>query len=202
MIGVLALQGDFQRHLERLQELGAKATLVNKVEQLSGIRGLIIPGGESSVILRLSTPTFREALSAKVLNGIPVLATCAGLIFIADQVENPRQESLKLLDVDVVRNAYGRQLQSFIAPSLEWTACGKELLEEIKLSRSPVPNPEGVFIRAPKIKRIGRSVDVLIEHENEPVLVRQQNILAATFHPELSRKADVVHEVFLSLPSA
>lgn len=200
MIGVLALQGDFEKHTARLHELGAKTVLVNRREQLREVRGLVIPGGESSVLLKLSTPDFRTELKDVIGAGLPVLATCAGLILLATRVENPKQESLALLDVDVKRNAYGRQVDSFVDPSLHWSAAGKEALRQLGPARSeqleaePV---EGVFIRAPRITR--SAAPTLIERNGEPVLVKQGKILGATFHPELSEHARAVHELFLSL---
>lgn len=196
-VGILSLQGDFERHETRLKELGAKTRLVNSVESLELVSSLVIPGGESSVLLRLSRGELREQLREKIAGGMPVLATCAGAIFLAERVENPFQESLGVIDIDVRRNAYGRQVDSFIDSALGWTDAGKQALEAVGKRDLKVPL-EGVFIRAPKITRVGKRARPLIERDGEPVLVEQDNILAATFHPELSAKAKVIHELFLN----
>ena len=203
MIGVLSLQGDFERHAARLHALGAQSVPVTRADQLQNIRGLIIPGGESSVLLKLSSDELKEELSRKIEDGLPVFATCAGLIFLAARVENPAQASLGALDVDVKRNAYGRQIDSFIDETLNWTAAGRKFAENRLNGRTPAPleNIEGVFIRAPRISRVGSGVETLIERNGEPVMVRQKNILGATFHPELSEKAVLIHRLFLSLAS-
>jgi len=194
VIGVLALQGDFEKHRSRLRELGADATFVSKKQQLEGLRGIILPGGESSVLLKLSSGEFRSALRDRIAHGLPTLATCAGLIFLAKRVENPKQESLGLLDVTVCRNAYGRQKDSFIDPSLRWTEEGHTFLRDSHLLTSD--SLEGVFIRAPKISSLGSAVSTLAERQGEPILVRQENILAMSFHPELS-PSTIVHKLFL-----
>lgn len=199
MIGLLALQGDFERHEARLRELGAKTTRVSSPIHLKSIRGIVIPGGESSVLLKLSQGELREQLKSRISDGLPVLATCAGAIFLAAKVENPYQESLGAIDIDVRRNAYGRQVDSFIDPSLVWTDEGKKALETLEVSkRESGATIEGVFIRAPRITRVGTKARVLMEREGEPIMVEQDSVLAATFHPELSPKAKVVHELFLS----
>ena len=201
MIGVLSLQGDFERHSARLTALGSKSTPITRSDQLKGIRGLIIPGGESSVLLKLCNEAFQKELADAIGGGLPVFATCAGLIFLAARVENPEQRSLAVIDVDVMRNAYGRQVDSFIDENLEWTASGRSFAENRLNGRTPKPLGcvEGVFIRAPRISRVGPNVETLIERQGEPVMVRQKNILAATFHPELSEKAELIHQLFLSL---
>ena len=199
MIGILALQGDFERHETRLRELGAKTIRVSAPAHLKSLRGIVIPGGESSVILKLSQGEFRERLHQQIADGLPTLATCAGAIFLAASVENPHQESLGLLDIDVRRNGYGRQVDSFIDPALTWTSDGKKAIESLELGkRDSAGLLEGVFIRAPRITRVGNCAQIFIEREGEPVMVQQNNILAATFHPELSPKAKAVHELFLA----
>ena len=180
-IGVLALQGDYEAHRTVLDELGANTVLVRKPEQLAGLDGLVIPGGESSTFLKFLEregflSNLRDFVSTK-----PTFGTCAGAILLARNVENPPQESLGVLDVAIRRNAYGRQVDSTIIES------------ETKLGGSPL---EMVFIRAPKITRTGDEVEVLALRDNDPVLVRQKNILAATFHPELSQDRRV-HQMFL-----
>ncbi len=181
-IGILALQGDFDAHRKRLAELGAEPVLVRKPEQLDEIDGLIIPGGESSVFLNLLGEKGFKKLSDFVLHK-PTFGTCAGCILLAREVENPPQKGAGALDVTVRRNAYGRQIDSAI------------LEGATKLAGGPL---EQVYIRAPRIERVGDGVEVLAERDGYPVLVRQGKLLAATFHPELS--ADTrVHAEFLKL---
>lgn len=180
-IGVLALQGDFDAHRRRLEELGAEVLLVRRPEQLDEIEALIIPGGESSTFLwHLEQRGFLEKLGQFVRER-PTFGTCAGAILLANEVSNPPQKSLAAMDITVERNAYGRQINSFIG-ELKWSPGGDPL--------------EAVFIRAPKITRVGEQVEVLAREGDDPVLVRQGHLMAATFHPELS--ADMrVHEAFL-----
>jgi len=180
IIGVLALQGDFDAHRRRIEELGARAVLVKKMEQLEEIDGLIIPGGESSTFLKLLGDKDLAALEGFVRNR-PTFGTCAGAILLAKEVENPAQSALGALDITVRRNAYGRQVDSSI--------------REGKFQNSPV---EMVFIRAPKIARVGSGVEVLGTEGSDPVMVRQGNALAATFHPELSEDRRI-HEYFLGV---
>lgn len=179
-IGVLALQGDFDAHRRRLEELGATVVLVKKPEQLEQIDGLVIPGGESSTLLKLLGEAGFERLKAFVLSK-PTFGTCAGAILLATEVKDPQQRSLGALDITVRRNAYGRQLDSSI--------------REGHFQNSPI---EMVFIRAPRIERVGKHVEVIATEGNDPVLVRQGRTLAATFHPELSEDRRV-HEFFLGL---
>jgi pyridoxal 5'-phosphate synthase pdxT subunit len=179
-IGVLALQGDFDAHRKRLQQLGAEVVLVKKPEQLDGIAGLVIPGGESSTFLKLlgeeGFAKLKEFVRVK-----PTFGTCAGAILLADEVENPKQAGLGALDITIRRNAYGRQVDSSIRE-------GNFLGDTIEM----------VFIRAPKIERVGESVDVIGTEGNDPVLVRKGQTLAATFHPELGDDPRI-HKYFLSL---
>jgi len=180
-IGVLAIQGDFDAHRRRLQELGAEVVLVRKPEQLDDIEGLVIPGGESTTFLKF---LHRDGFLEKLRDFVkvkPAFGTCAGAILLARQVSNPSQEGLGAIDIDVRRNAYGRQLDSFI-----------DQLDS-KLGRI-----EAVFIRAPRIERVGPAVEVLATVKNDPVLVRQGKLMAATFHPELSDDS-TVHAEFLKL---
>ncbi|HEX8926644.1 MAG TPA: pyridoxal 5'-phosphate synthase glutaminase subunit PdxT [Terriglobales bacterium] len=181
-IGVLALQGDFDAHRKRLQELGADVLMVRKPEQLDEVDGLVIPGGESSVFLNLLGEKGFQKLSDYVRTR-PTFGTCAGCILLAREVENPSQEGLGVLDVTVRRNAYGRQVDSTIMEG------------ESKFGGVPL---EQVYIRAPRIERAGPEVEVLAERDGFPVLVRQGHTLAATFHPELSPDTRV-HEEFLSM---
>jgi 5'-phosphate synthase pdxT subunit len=181
-IGVLALQGDFDAHRKRLEELGAEVVLVKKPEQLDEIEGLIIPGGESSTFLKLLGDAGFEKLKQFVC-GKPTFGTCAGAILLADEVDNPKQNGLGALDISIRRNAYGRQVDSSIREGI--------------FAGSPT---EMVFIRAPKIERVGQDVEVIATEGNDPVAVRQGKIMAATFHPELSDDPRV-HQVFLALIS-
>jgi pyridoxal 5'-phosphate synthase pdxT subunit len=181
-IGVLALQGDFDAHRKRLEELGAEVVLVRKPEQLDEIEALVIPGGESSTFLKLLGEKGFEKLK-QFVRAKPTFGTCAGAILLAEQVENPHQPGLGALDITVRRNAYGRQIDSSIRQGK--TTLGGDPLEM-------------VFIRAPKIERLGREVEVLAREGDDPVLVRQGKTMAATFHPELSDDKRV-HKAFLEL---
>ena len=177
-IGVLALQGDFEAHRKRLQELGAEVVLVRNPAQLDAIDGLIIPGGESSAFLKLLGEAGLEKLK-QFVRLKPTFGTCAGAILLAKEVENPHQAGLGAIDITVQRNAYGRQLDSSIREGL--------------FQGSPT---EMVFIRAPKISRVGPGVEVLATEGQDPVVVRQGNVMAATFHPELSTDGRI-HAEFL-----
>src|SRR5216684_1672001 len=179
-IGVLALQGDFDAHRKRLQELGAEVLLVKKPEQLDEIDGLVIPGGESSTFLKLLGEAGFEKLKQFVCVK-PTFGTCAGAILLAAEVENPRQTGLGVLDIRIRRNAYGRQVDSSIRMG--------------NLNGTPI---EMVFIRAPKIERVGPGVEVIATEGKDPVLVRKGKTLAATFHPELSDDRRI-HQYFLDL---
>jgi 5'-phosphate synthase pdxT subunit len=190
-IGVLALQGDFDAHRRRLEELGAEVALVKKPEQLDEIDGLIIPGGESGTFLKL----LGESGFAKLKEFVrvkPTFGTCAGAILLAAEVENPKQPGLGAIDIRIRRNAYGRQIDSSIREGQLLQAALKE-----KLADSPL---EMVFIRAPRIERIGPGVEIIAtEGKNKtPVAVRQGRVMAATFHPELSDDTRV-HQAFLDL---
>jgi len=188
IIGVLALQGDFDAHRRRLEELGAKVVLVKKPEQLDEIDGLVIPGGESGTFLKLLGEQGFEKLKHFVRLK-PTFGTCAGAILLATEVENPKQSGLGAIDIAIRRNAYGRQLDSSIRQ-------GKFLgsLND-RLAESPL---EMVFIRAPKIERVGPAVEVIATEGVDPVAVRQGRAMAATFHPELSNDTRV-HQAFLDL---
>lgn len=187
-VGVLALQGDFEAHAKALERAGAYPVLVRTKEELAGVDGLVIPGGESTTMLKLlNTTDMKEPLS-HFAQSKPVFGTCAGAILLAKDVTNPVQESLGLVDLSVERNAYGRQIDSRVAkiepnPDFEQRAGRGQL--------------EAVFIRAPKIRRTGPDVRVLAEYDGNPVLVEQGRHLVATFHPELTKDARV-HKLFLS----
>ena len=189
-IGVLAIQGDYAAHAEALTEAGAEPSLVKTLQDLrldgQSLDGLILPGGESTTILRfLEKLNFFEALE-EFCGTHPVFGTCAGAILLARDVLNPPQRSLGLLDATVERNAYGRQIDSTI------------LTAETTLPGGPL---EMVFIRAPRIISTGTDVEVLALRDDSPVLVRQGNLMAATFHPELSADRRV-HRLFVQIVTA
>jgi 5'-phosphate synthase pdxT subunit len=168
-IGVLALQGDFEAHQRAIAEAGAHAFPVRTGDELSSAAGLIIPGGESTTMLKLlDAMSMFEPLRQFGLRR-PILGTCAGAILLASDVLNPAQKSLGLMDITVERNAYGRQVHSQVT-QLEWEG-------------EPI---EAVFIRAPIIRRTGKNVLVLIRHQGDPVVVEEGLHMAATFHPELT----------------
>jgi len=180
-VGILAIQGDYEAHGRVLEKLGATVRFVRKPEQLDECDALVIPGGESTTFLNfLAEHGFLDKLRDFV-RAKPTFGTCAGAILLAKDVENPPQPSLGALDIAIRRNAYGRQNESFIA--------------ELETKLGPL---ESVFIRAPKITRVGKGVEVLATEKDDPVLVRQGTVMAATFHPELSASTRV-HEEFLKL---
>ena len=187
-IGVLALQGDFDAHRRRLEELGAQVVLIKKPEQLDEIDGLVIPGGESGTFLKLLGEAGFEKLN-QFVRVKPTFGTCAGAILLASEVENPKQAGLGAIDIQIRRNAYGRQLDSSIREG--------QLLES-SLNANPGSPLEMVFIRAPKIERIGKAVEVIATEGKDAVAVRQGRVMAATFHPELSEDTRV-HQAFLDL---
>ena len=183
-IGILALQGDFARHKETLKALGQETVLVRTEKELNPCAGLIIPGGESTTLTKLLK---KHLLWDKILRFAekrPIFGTCAGLIILSKQTVNEQVETLGLIDIITERNAYGRQVDSFI----------DEL--DIKLSGKD-DKFEGVFIRAPKIVSIGDGVSPLAWHQQDIVMVEQNNILAAAFHPELTNDTKI-HEYFLA----
>jgi 5'-phosphate synthase pdxT subunit len=185
-IGVLAIQGDYAAHAEALSKSGANPVEVRKPDQLAGLDGLIFPGGESTTVLRfLEKHQFFEILK-EFCGSKPVFGTCAGAILLAREVLNPPQRSLGLLDAIVERNAYGRQIDSTI------------LTAETALLGGPL---EMVFIRAPRIVETGPAVQVLAQRDGSPVLVKQGNVMAATFHPELSHDRRV-HKLFVETVAA
>jgi pyridoxal 5'-phosphate synthase pdxT subunit len=181
-IGVLAIQGDFDAHRKRLEELGADVVLVRKPEQLDEIEGLVIPGGESGAFLRILGEVGFEKLKDFV-RVKPTFGTCAGAIMLAREVTNPPQRGLGVLDVSIRRNAYGRQVDSSIRSG------------ETTLPGGPM---EMVFIRAPRFEQVGPDVEVLAREGNDAVAVRQGKTMAATFHPELSPDPRL-HQAFLDL---
>jgi 5'-phosphate synthase pdxT subunit len=182
-IGVLALQGDFDAHRRRLEELRAEVVLVKKPEQLDDIDGLVIPGGESGTFLKLLGEAGFEKLKQFVTTK-PTFGTCAGAILLAREVDNPKQAGLGAIDIGIRRNAYGRQVDSSIREG--------HLIQE---KSAPM---EMVFIRAPKIERLGPGVEVIATEGDDAVAVRQGKVMAATFHPELSNDMRV-HQAFLDM---
>ena len=189
-VGILALQGDYAAHGKVLDELGIDWQQVKMPAELEAVHGLIIPGGESTTLLKLMSPVAMDAaLAAFHAQGRPIFGTCAGLILLAQEVVNPAQDSLHLIDIVAERNAYGRQIDSFISP-------GVPLVPELQ----PAPL-EMVFIRAPKIARMGAAVTPLATCQDEVVLARQDHVLVASFHPELTTDHRV-HRYFLDMMAA
>ena len=189
LCGVLSLQGDWQAHGNVLCRLGAEVCMVRTTAELAMVDALVIPGGESTAMLRLmGQEQLAGKIEQRITGGMPVLATCAGVILLAREVE-PCQQTLSALDIRVLRNAYGRQLSSDIVA----VDLAPEMGEPAQM--------EGVFIRAPRITRTGDSVTVLGRRDNDPVLVRQDRIIAATYHPELTEDTRV-HQLFLESVAA
>jgi len=186
-VGVLALQGDFAAHGKALDELGVEWGLVKTPPELAQVQGLIIPGGESTTLLKLMAPiAMRPALEHFHAQGRPIFGTCAGLILLAQETVRPQQESLGFINIVAERNAYGRQIDSFIA-------LGTPLAEDLG------PEPlEMVFIRAPKIAELRPGVTPLATYKDEIVLARQGSVLVSSFHPELTADRRV-HQYFLDM---
>jgi len=185
-VGVLAIQGNYASHAQALAEAGASPIEVRKPEELAGIDGLVLPGGESTTMLRfLEKHSFFELLQ-EFCRAKPVFGTCAGVILLAREVLNPAQRSMGVLDATVERNAYGRQIDSVI------------ITAETALAGGPL---EMVFIRSPRISQTGPGVEVLARRDGYPALIRERNILAATFHPELSLDRRV-HRLFVEAVAA
>jgi 5'-phosphate synthase pdxT subunit len=177
-VGVLALQGGYLAHAKMLEHLGHRTRLVRDDTAFEGLDGLVFPGGESSTHLKLIERfNLAPSLHRFVQTGKPVLATCAGLILAAKQVTDPRQNSFGWLDIDVRRNGWGRQLDSF----------------EASADNDDIPL---VFIRAPRIDAIGDQVEVLLRYKEEPIMVRQGSFTGATFHPELTTDDRIHREIF------
>ena len=182
-VGILAIQGDYALHAKMLERIAAPWKLVKHASELEEVSGLIMPGGESTTMLKFfDGEGMGEAVKRFAEAGEPVFGTCAGAILLAREVSNPPQESLGLLDITIERNAYGRQVDSSVRKG-----------ECPEISGEPV---EMVFIRAPIIRRLGHGVHVLGRCDGLPVLVEQGNLLAATFHPELTED-ETVHRYFL-----
>ena len=194
IIGVLALQGDFDAHRRRLEQLGAQVVLVKQPEQLDHIDGLIIPGGESGTFLKLLGDAGLEKLR-QFVRLRPTFGTCAGAILLAREVENPEQVGLGAINIRIRRNAYGRQIDSSIREGKFVSSNRSGDPHDGALRESPL---EMVFIRAPKIVHVGEGVEVVATEGADPVAVRQGSAMAATFHPELSEDTRV-HRAFLDL---
>tara|TARA_B100000949_G_C14118419_1_gene381466 strand:+ start:27 stop:635 length:609 start_codon:yes stop_codon:yes gene_type:complete len=188
-IGVLAIQGDFQEHIEVLTRLEINSKEIRLPGQLEGVDGLIIPGGESTTIVQMiDTFDLRYALVREVQSGLPVWGTCAGMIVLADRLTDSRPDPLSLIDIEVSRNAFGRQIDSFE--------------QGINISEMQGPPFPGIFIRAPVVESVGSEVEVLGSIDNErPVAVRQGRILATSFHPELTDDSRM-HQLFLRMIQA
>ena len=186
-VGVLALQGDFAAHGAALERAGAEPVFVREPGQLDGIDGLIIPGGESTTMLKLLRFEGWLDTLAEFGRNRPIFGTCAGAILMAAEVSRPAQESLGLMDIAVERNAYGRQIDSRVA----------KIAPEPEFQERTAPGElEAVFIRAPIIRRVGGDAKVLARYAGDPVLVEQGRHMVATFHPELTSDSRV-HELFL-----
>lgn len=183
-IGVLALQGAVIEHMRFIEKLGIEAVAVKKVEQLDELSGLIIPGGESTTIGKfIRLYGFQERLMALAEQGFPIMGTCAGLIVIAKHIIGQEQPHLPLMDIDVQRNAFGRQRESF-----ETDLTIEGISEDFR----------AVFIRAPLIEKIGNEVECLAKHNDRIVAAKQGHFLAASFHPELTEDTRF-HELFVDM---
>jgi len=181
-VAVLALQGDFEAHRRALAEVGVESFEAKRPRDLEEASGLIIPGGESTTLWKFfEAEPWEPAFRAFAAQGHPILGTCAGAIVLARDVANPEQKGLGLIDIGIERNAYGRQLDSFIADVHSGELGG---------------TMPAVFIRAPRIRRVGRGVEVVATHAGEPVLVREGNVNAATFHPELTHDRRLHRSLF------
>jgi 5'-phosphate synthase pdxT subunit len=183
LVGVLAIQGDYAAHARALMDVGAEPVMVRTAEDLAGLDGLIIPGGESTTMLKFLERDGFLGVLKKFVEAKPAFGTCAGCILLAKEVMHPVQVSLSVLNATVERNAYGRQIDSAI------------ITEDTTLPGGPL---EMVYIRAPRITGVGGDVEVLADRDGFPVLVRQGHLMAATFHPELSADRRV-HQLFVDL---
>jgi 5'-phosphate synthase pdxT subunit len=188
-VGVLAIQGDYEAHAKALARAGAESELVLWPKQLGALDALVLPGGESTTIAKgLARLALYGPLRERISAGMPVLGTCAGAILLAARVENRPVETLGVLDATAVRNAYGTQVDSFAAVVDEGSA-------------PALAGLRCVFIRAPRLKELGAGVDVLARVDGAPVLVRQGNVLAATFHPEITDDARVHRLLIGAIPA-
>ena len=201
VVGVLALQGGVAEHASLLEKLGAQVVLVKRPEQLEGLDALVLPGGESTTIDRL-TRIFglRQPLIDAIVGGLPTLGTCAGLILLAREIEDPAagQQTLGLLDVTVRRNAFGSQVDS-AETELTWGTTGADGAGQLTGAGGQVP-VKAAFIRAPIVTRVGADVTVLARHAGQVVGVQQGHLLGISFHPELTGDT-TVHRALLDLAS-
>jgi pyridoxal 5'-phosphate synthase pdxT subunit len=187
-IGVLALQGAFKEHIRIIGEMGCEAIEIRKAEQLEGIDGIILPGGESTAIGKLLVDfNIKETLISKIQNGMPVWGTCAGMILLAKELDDDKNAHLKVMDIKVRRNAYGTQLDSFITSAV---------IAKVSENETPM-----VFIRAPYIVNTGENVEVIHKIDEHIVAARQNNMLATSFHPELTDDK-TFHEYFIKMVEA
>lgn len=185
VIGVLAIQGDVEKHAGMLKKAGAIPLPVKTERQLEGIEGLVIPGGESTTIGKLMVRfALMETIRKKIISGLPVLGTCAGAILLAKNIQEYDQPHIGVMDITISRNAYGSQIESF-ETDICVPSCGNKSIH-------------AVFIRAPIITKVGKDVIVLSRFESKPVLVQEKNMIAATFHPELTDDMRI-HEYFLKM---
>lgn len=182
LVGILAIQGDFSLHKRMVEGIGVEAVEVRKIEELEKLTHLIIPGGESTTLLKFFEREEWFNPLMKFSKEKKILGTCAGAIVLAEEVENPKQDSLRIIPMKILRNGYGRQIDSFIAK-----------IEKHSFGEKPI---EGVFIRAPKILRVKEGVKVLAELQGEPIAVEYKNAIALTFHPEISGE-DKIYKYFL-----
>ena len=180
-IGVLAVQGDFQKHLDVLSRIGVDSLAIRTGEQLDEIDGLIIPGGESTTIYKLLDRGNFFERARRFVTEKPVFGTCAGAIMLAKHLSNNTLRTLEAIDINIERNAYGRQVDSFI--------------DDVGFLGQRI---EAVFIRAPRILSVGEKTELLSELNGDPVIVRDNNVLACTFHPELTDN-DSVHRYFVKM---
>lgn len=182
-IGILAIQGDFEKHANVVISLGHRAIEVRTLDELALTDALIIPGGESTTFVRIFNHFNMAESLVRYAKTHPVMGTCAGLIILSREADNLPFKTLNLIDITTKRNAYGRQKESFI-DTIDLTLNGK------------VDQIEGVFIRAPKIDQVGENIEILARHKSDIVMVRSENILAATFHPELTNDKRI-HKYFI-----
>lgn len=187
-IGILGIHGSIEEHEQSLKNCGVKSLRIKNADDLDLINGLIIPGGESTTMGKLMDwYGIAKILKQKIDSGLPVYGTCAGAILLAKKISGPqRAQGLEVMNIEIERNAYGRQTESF-----ETTV----ILTRPESKKVEIP---AVFIRAPRIKSVGKNVEILAELNNEPILVQEKNLLAGTFHPELTDDLSV-HEYFLAL---
>jgi 5'-phosphate synthase pdxT subunit len=202
MVGILALQGAYQKHYDIVQQLGQDVCFVRTPKEFSKVDKLIVPGGESTTIGKLMNwYGLLEPIKKHISEGMPVFGTCAGLILLAKKVDGFLPYSLGAVDITVERNAYGSQIDSF---EVEIMLNSKCQIDKLTPAYAKIMNSNSssqfnaIFIRAPRIIEVGKNVDILLEYDGNPILVKEKNILAATFHPELTDDTGI-HEIFLNI---